>query len=71
MLSLKAANPGGIYTKGWMNRLEDLRSYSSTLLGKTMEATKETITNATEVVKKSLEDNSGSGSNNNSGVHGV
>lgn len=52
LLSLKAANPGGIYTKGWMNRLEDLRGYSSTLLGKTMEATKETVINATEVVKK-------------------
>ena len=35
LLSLgEASNPGGIYTKGWMNRLEDLRKYSVTFIGK-------------------------------------
>lgn len=42
-----AAKPQGVYTDGWMNRLNDLQSYSYTLLGK---AIGETV----EVVKKNL-----------------
>jgi lysozyme family protein len=37
----EGSNPGGIYTKGWMNRLEDLRKYSVTFIGK-----------GTDIVKK-------------------
>lgn len=45
---ITAKAPDGVYTKGWMNRLEDLKSYSYTLFGKAGE----TMQQATEVVKK-------------------
>lgn len=38
-----AKYPEGVYTKGWLNRLNDLQTYSSTLLGKSFEATKEFV----------------------------
>ncbi len=53
LLSLgEKSNPGGVYTKGWMNRLNELNTYSTSLLGKTFAATVQTINDATEVVKK-------------------
>lgn len=47
-----AAKPDGVFTKGWMNRLNDLKTYSGSLLGKAAQATVETVKNANEVVKK-------------------
>ncbi len=44
--------PQGINTKGWMNRLTELQSYSSTLLGKGIEATKDVANKTIEEVKK-------------------
>jgi hypothetical protein len=39
----EGSNPGGIYTKGWLNRLEDLKKYSYTLLGKTADVVKKNL----------------------------
>lgn len=30
------AHPEGVYTKGWLNRLDDLKNFSSTFIGKTV-----------------------------------
>lgn len=40
------------YTKGWLNRLDDLKKYSYTLLGSITSQVSNAATNATEVVKK-------------------
>jgi hypothetical protein len=40
--------------KGWMNRLNDLKNYSYTLFGKTVQATKNVAKESTEIVKKNI-----------------
>lgn len=60
LLSLSQApngpNPGGVYTKGWLNRLADLQKYNYSLLGQavtnSINSTMNDIATTTEVVKK-------------------
>ena len=53
LLSLgEKSNPGGVYTKGWLNRLADLQTYSYGLLGKSVEAIKDATKKGVEGVKK-------------------